>query len=137
MTGSAFTATRASRQCSWLYLILPTVRHTGRFQKVDPGFIRTAPSRDRTDLPIGQLRWSPTPIPKKALTFVTGLFTMTTAGDGQAPTGIASPVLLVTKAMGGEHFFHADGEFLLVGQQNQKRICHEFRLIGIDPGEDM
>src|SRR5258707_879338 len=53
LSGSPFTAPQATNQRTWLYRIRPTVRHTGRFQKVDPGFIRTAPARDRTDLPIG------------------------------------------------------------------------------------
>ena len=90
LSGSPFTAPQATNQRTWLYRIRPTVRHTGRFQKIDAGLIRTAPAHDETDLPIGQLRWSPTPIPKKALTFVTGLFTMTTAGDAEAQTGMAA-----------------------------------------------
>src|SRR5258708_37442571 len=104
LSGSPFTAPQATNQRTWLYRIRPTVRHTGRFQKVDPGFIRTAPAHDKTDLPIGQLRWSPTPIPKKALTFVTGLFTMTTAGDAEARTGSAARVLIVTQPRGRGHF---------------------------------
>ena len=75
LSGSPFTAPQATNQRTWLYRIRPTVRHAGRFQKIDSGLIRTAPAHGETDLPIGQLRWSPTPIPKRALTFVTGLFT--------------------------------------------------------------
>ena len=90
LSGSPFTAPQATNQRTWLYRIRPTVRHTGRFQKIDRGAIRTAPERDETDLPIGQLRWGPTPIPKKALTFVTGLRTMTTAGDAEAQAGMAA-----------------------------------------------
>ena len=131
LSGSPFTAPQATNQRTWLYRIRPTVRHTGRFHKVDPGFIRTAPAHDKTDLPIGQLRWSPTPIPKKALTFVTGLFTMTTAGDAEAQTGMASHVLIVTKSMEREHFFNADGELLIVAQQNKMRFCTEFGVIEI------
>src|SRR3954469_17624657 len=63
LSGSPFTAPQATNQRSWLYRVRPTVRHTGRFTKVDRGFIRTAPAHDKTDLPIAQLRWSPTPIP--------------------------------------------------------------------------
>src|SRR5258708_34631985 len=73
LPGSPFTAPQATNQRSWLYRIRAAVRHTGRFEKVDHGLIRTAPERDDTDLPIGPLRWSPTPVPKRALTFVTGL----------------------------------------------------------------
>src|ERR1700716_4059207 len=58
LSGSPFTAPQATHQRTWLYRICPTVRHIGRFQKVDAGLIRTAPAHDKTDLPIGQLRWS-------------------------------------------------------------------------------
>ena len=81
------------------------------------------------------MRWSPTPIPKRALTFVTGLFTMTTAGDAEAQAGMASHVLLVTKSMEREHFFNADGEMLIVAQQNKLRFRTEFGVIEIEPGE--
>src|ERR1043165_4555099 len=135
LSGSPFTAPQATNQRTWLYRIRPTVRHTGRFEKIDQGLIRTAPERDDTDLPIGQLRWSPTPIPKRALTFVTGLATMTVAGDAEAQGGMAAHVLLVTKSMEREHFFNADGEMLIVAQQGKLRFRTEFGVIDIEPGE--
>src|SRR5687768_12689645 len=69
LSGSPFTAPQSTNERTWLYRIRPTVRHAGRFQRIDKGAIRTAPERDDTDLPIGQLRWSPTPLPKRQLTF--------------------------------------------------------------------
>ena len=135
LSGSPFTAPQATNQRSWLYRIRPTVRHTGRFEKVDQGLIRTAPERDDTDLPIGQLRWSPTPIPKRAQTFVTGLATITVAGDAEAQSGMAAHVLLITKSMEREHFFNADGEMLIVAQQGKLRFRTEFGVIDIEPGE--
>jgi homogentisate 1,2-dioxygenase len=135
LSGSPFTAPQATNQRSWLYRIRPTVRHTARFQKIDAGFVRTAPALAETDLPIGQLRWSPTPIPKRALTFLTGLFTITTAGDAEAQSGMASHVLLVTKSMEREHFFNADGEMLVVDQQGRLRFRTEFGVLEIEPGE--
>src|SRR5246127_2883852 len=81
LSGSPFTAPQATNQRTWLYRIRPTVQHTGRFEKIDHGLIRTAPAREDTDLPIGQLRWSPTPMPNHPMTFVSGLATITVAGD--------------------------------------------------------
>jgi len=82
LSGSPFTAPQATNQRSWLYRVRPTVKHSGRYRRVDKGLIRTAPAaRDESGLAIGQLRWDPIPIPGEALTFVTGLRTMTTAGD--------------------------------------------------------
>jgi homogentisate 1,2-dioxygenase len=134
LSGSPFTAPQASNQRSWLYRVRPTVRHAGRFRKIDAGLIRTAPERD-SELPIGQLRWGPTPIPNAALTFVTGLRTMTTAGDAETQAGMGSHVLLVTESMTREHFFNADGELLIVAQENKLRFHTEFGTIEIAPGE--
>lgn len=134
LSGSPFTAPQASNQRSWLYRIRPTVRHTSRFERIDPGLIRTAPQRE-SDLPIGQLRWDPTPIPNEKLTFVTGLRTMTTAGDCETMAGMAAHVLLITESMVREHFYSADGEFLIVAQQNGLRFRTEFGVIEIEPGE--
>src|ERR1700755_1125519 len=51
LSGSPFTAPQASNQRSWLYRIRPTVRHASRFERVDPGLIRTAPQRE-SEMPI-------------------------------------------------------------------------------------
>ena len=64
LSGSPFTAPRASNERSWLYRIRPSVKHSGRFAKVDIGLWRTAPCHEH-DMPIGQLRWGPQPLPKK------------------------------------------------------------------------
>jgi homogentisate 1,2-dioxygenase len=134
LSGSPFTAPQASNQRSWLYRIRPTVRHTSRFERIDCGLICTAPERE-SELPIGQLRWGPTPIPSEKLTFLTGLRTMTTAGDCETHAGMAAHVLLVTEPMVHEHFYDADGELLVVVQQNRLRFRTEFGVIEIEPGE--
>src|ERR1043166_3077949 len=72
LSGSPFTAPQASNQRSWLYRIRPAVRHTGRFEKIGRGLVCTAPEREDSELPIGQLRWGPTPIPDDKLTFLAG-----------------------------------------------------------------
>src|SRR6266436_3681380 len=89
LSGSPFTAPQTANQRTWLYRIRPTVRHAGRFRRIDRARVRTAPERDESDLPIGQLRWGPIPIPKEPLTFVTGLATITTAGDAETHAGMA------------------------------------------------
>jgi homogentisate 1,2-dioxygenase len=134
LSGSPFTAPQASNQRSWLYRIRPGVRHTGRFERIDSGLIRTAPQREG-GLPIGPLRWGPTPLPEDKLTFVTGLRTMTTAGDCETMAGMAAHVLLVTESMTRQHLFNADGEFLVVAQQGALRFRTEFGVIEIAPGE--
>src|SRR5262247_531398 len=46
LSGSPFTAPRASNERSWLYRIRPTVAHIGAFEKADIGLWRTAPSTE-------------------------------------------------------------------------------------------
>jgi homogentisate 1,2-dioxygenase len=135
LSGTPFTAPQGANQRSWLYRIRPTVRHAGRFEKIGRGRIRTAPERDEGELPIGQLRWGPIPIPRQELTFVTGLHTVTTAGDAEAMAGMASHVAFITQSMVREHFFNADGELLVVPQQGKLRFRTEFGVIEIEPGE--
>jgi homogentisate 1,2-dioxygenase len=135
LSGSPFTAPQASNQRSWLYRIRPTVRHTGRFERVEPGHLRTAPLRDEGQVPLGPMRWSPPAIPQAEHTFVSGLQTITTAGDAEALAGMASHLLFITRSMTREHFFNADGEFLVVAQQGSIRFRTEFGVIEIEPGE--
>ena len=136
LSGSPFTAPRDTNQRSWLYRIRPTVKHSARYRKIDKGLMRTAPAaREESDLPIGQLRWTPIQIPDDKLTFVSGLRTMTTAGDAETRSGMAAHVLLVTESMRNEYFFNADGELLIVAQQNKLRFRTEFGVIDIEPGE--
>src|SRR5690349_8774640 len=136
LSGSPFTAPQATNQRSWLYRIRPSVKHSGRYARVDKGLIRTAPAaRDESDLPIGQLRWDPPPFPDRDTTFVTGLHTITTAGDSDTQAGMAAHVLLVSRPMENEYVFNADGEYLVVAQENPLRFRTEFGVIDIEPGE--
>ncbi|HEX2510704.1 MAG TPA: homogentisate 1,2-dioxygenase, partial [Microvirga sp.] len=136
LSGSPFTAPQATNQRSWLYRIRPTVKHSGRYRKVNKGLIRTAPAaRDESDLPIGQLRWDPIAIPAEDLTFLSGLRTITTAGDSDTQVGMAAHIVLVTRSMGDEYMFNADGEFLIVPQEGRLRFRTEFGIIDVEPGE--
>ena len=135
LSGSPFTAPRESNQRSWLYRIRPTVRHMGRFRKVDPGLIRSAPDREESELAPGQLRWAPVPVPERELTFVGGLCTVTTAGDAGAQAGMAAHLLLVTRSMADEYFSNADGELLIAPQEGSLRFRTEFGVIDVEPGQ--
>ncbi len=135
LSGSPFTAPQATNQRSWLYRIRPAVKHSGRYRKIDKRHLRTAPCREDTDTPIGQMRWSPVPMPDEKVSFVEGLCTVTTAGDADTQVGMAAHLLFVTRDMRDEYFFNADGELLIVAQENRLRFCTEFGVIEIEPGE--
>jgi homogentisate 1,2-dioxygenase len=135
LSGSAFTAPRSNNQRSWLYRIRPSVKHTSRFVSVDKGHIRSAPNLGESLLPIGQLRWDPVPIPGEVANFITGLVTITTAGDVEAQSGMATHLLLANRSMENEYFANADGELLFVPQEGRLVIFTEFGKIEIAPGE--
>ena len=136
LSGSPFTAPRAENQRSWLYRIRPSVKHQGRFARREMPQWKSAPDHMKGRLPLGQLRWGPVPIPKnEELTFLTGMRTMTTAGDVTTHTGMAAHIYLVTAAMETEYFFSADGELLVVPQQGRLRFATEFGVLEVGPGE--
>ena len=134
LSGSPFTAPRGSNERSWLYRIRPSVKHSGRFAKVDAGLWRTAPCHEQ-EIMVEQLRWDPAPIPKEDMTFLQGVQTMTTAGDANTQAGMAAHVYLITKSMVDQHFYNADGEMMFVAQQGNLRLVTEFGRIDIEPGE--
>jgi homogentisate 1,2-dioxygenase len=134
LSGSPFTAPRATNERSWLYRIRPTVGHWGTFRKADIGLWRTAPAPE-VELPIAPLRWDPIPIPKESLSFVQGVHTITTAGDAGSSAGMGAHVYIVTRSMQDEYFYNADGEMLFVPQQGELRLWTEFGIIDIEPGE--
>ena len=135
LSGSPFTAPRMSNERSWLYRIRPTVRHWGRFAKVDAGLWRSAPDAD-VEMPIGPLRWSPMPIPDAAQSLIDGgVRTITTAGDVLTHAGTAHHLYFLTRSMQDEYFYNGDGEMLFVPEHGGLRFWTEFGIIDAEPGE--
>jgi len=134
LSGSPFTAPRATNERSWLYRIRPTVAHWGSFEKVDAGLWRTAPCAE-VELPLAPMRWDPVPLPDAKVSFIEGVRTITTAGDAGSQSGMAAHVYLVTRSMQDEYFYNADAEMLFLPQQGALRLATEFGVIDIAPGE--
>jgi homogentisate 1,2-dioxygenase len=134
LSGSPFTAPRATNERSWLYRIRPTVAHWGEFRKVDAGLWRTAPCAE-LDMPLAPLRWDPIPLPEESVSFPESVHTVTTAGDAGAQAGMGSHIYLVTRSMRDEYFYNADAEMMFVPQQGALRLWTEFGIIDIEPGE--
>lgn len=134
LSGTAFTAPRATNRRAWLYRIRPTLAHIGPFVNADIGQWRTAPQSE-VDLPIAPLRWDPLPIPATPTSFVEGIRTMTTAGDAATQAGMAAHIYVATRSMVDEYFYNADGEMLFVPQQGTLRLCTEFGVVEVAAGE--
>ena len=135
ISGTAFTAPRDTNRRSWLYRILPSVRHGAGFEVVAHDGLRTAPCRE-SDLPAMQLRWKPVPIPDTGkVDFLDGLTTLATCGDASTQAGMASHVYAANASMERKIFQNADGELLIVPQSNPLRLVTELGVIVAEPGE--
>lgn len=137
LSGTAFTAPRGQNERTWCYRIRPSVQHTGDFTAIDVPHWKTAPNVLPNITSLGQYRWDPVPMPKadEDLTWITGMRTMTTAGDVNTQVGMASHIYLVTRSMTDEYFFSADSELLVVPQEGRLRFCTELGVIDLEPKE--
>ncbi|EGP54297.1 homogentisate 1,2-dioxygenase (plasmid) [Agrobacterium tumefaciens F2] len=143
LSGTAFTAPRGQNERTWCYRIRPSVHHTGRFKPIDVPYWKTAPNilphdpNRQNIMSLGQYRWDPIPLPTadQDLNWVTGMRTITTAGDVNIQVGMASHVYLVTRSMKEEYFYSADSEMLIVPQEGRLRFCTELGVIELEPKE--
>ena len=135
LSGSPFTAPRGLNERSWLYRIRPSVLHIGRFTPLDMPLWLTAPLAEPGDLALGPLRWDPVPMPAERLTYLTGMRTITVAGDASSHAGMAAHIYLANASMEREVFYSADGEMLIVPQEGRLRIRTEMGVMEVGPGD--
>lgn len=135
LSGTPFTAPRATNKRSWLYRMRPTVQHISNFKPLGLPLFRSAPTLGEDTLPLMPLRWDPAPIPDEKLNFVTGIRTIATGGDVLTQTGFAIHTYAVTESMADTYFYNADGEMLIVPEIGALRFFTEFGIIDIAPGE--
>ena len=133
-SGTAFTAPNAISARSWLYRIRPSVKHMQRFDSVSFPRWKSAPS-EYSDAPLGQFRWDPIPLPKRKITFIEGIRTITTAGSALDHSGMATHIYMANASMENEYFFNADGEMLLVPELGRLRLVTELGILEIEPLE--
>jgi homogentisate 1,2-dioxygenase len=135
LSGSPFTAPRGANERSWLYRMRPSVGHIRRFARTDFPFWKTAPHIVEHGLPLGPLRWGAVPMPAGEVTFLSGLRTVTTAGDVYTQVGMATHLYFANASMMDEYFFNADGELMIVPQAGRLAIFTELGLIEVGPGD--
>jgi len=134
LSGSPFTAPRASNERSWLYRIRPSIAHWGTLAPADPGLWRSAPCRE-ADLPPQPLRWDPLPIPERPMSFIEGIHSITTCGDVSTQAGMGAHIYVATRSMENEYLCNADAEMMIVPEQGALRLCTEFGIIDVAPAE--
>ena len=135
LSGTAFTAPSHQNERTWCYRIRPSVKHSHRYTKIDLPYWKSAPYIDPGVVSLGQYRWDPVPHSEQSLTWLTGMRTMTTAGDVNTQIGMASHVYLVTESMKDAYFFSADSELLIVPQEGHLRFCTELGVLDVSPQE--
>ena len=136
LSGTAFTANPPER--TWCYRIRPSVKHVDPLHADRSALLEIraerGPRRDAASL--GQYRWNPVPLAEEKLTWLTGMRTMTTAGDVNTQVGMAAHIYLVTASMVDEYFFSADSE--LAGGAANRAACAlhtELGIIDLEPKE--
>ncbi len=133
MSGTPFTAPRATNRRAWAYRIRPSVMHKP-YRQIDRGLVRGTPFDEATTSP-NQLRWSPFAIPKEKKDFVDGLVTIAGNGDSSMHSGVSIHVYACNQSMSDRFFYSADGELLIVPQSGEVVFHTEFGRIDAKPGE--
>ncbi len=126
LSGTAFTQPGPER--TWCYRIRPSVKHTHRFSRIDLPYWKSAPHVIDDVTSLGQYRWDPVDT-ADGLTWLTGMRTMTTAGDVNTQVGMAAHIYLVTESMKNAYFYSADSEILVVPQEGKLRFATELGIL--------
>ncbi|MBU6475897.1 MAG: homogentisate 1,2-dioxygenase [Alphaproteobacteria bacterium] len=128
LSGSAFTVPHKNQQRTWLYRILPSVKHLP---------FRFCQKADETPSPAtpNQLRWDPLPAPKKETDLIDGVVTMAKGGDLHGWAGLAAHRYALNAPMKSRYFYNADGEMLFVPEQGGMVFRTEMGVLEVKPGE--
>lgn len=142
LSGTAFTAPRATNQRVWMYRLDPSVKHARHLPRVH--------ARLQSDftgaagiVAANQLRWRPPPLPPKGgaggdgVDWLDGLTTMCGAGSAEAKEGLAIHLYAFDADMRARRraFSNADGDMLLVPQTGALLLTTELGRLLVSPGE--
>ena len=133
LSGTAFTAPRATNRRTWTYRIRPSVTHKP-FSETDSGLLRSGPFNE-LPTPPNQMRWNPIPMPEKKTDFVAGIVTLGGSGDPALQIGVGIHLYAANASMKNRYFYNADGEMLIVPQQGKLAIHTELGILDVAPGE--
>ncbi|MCY4541808.1 MAG: homogentisate 1,2-dioxygenase [Rhodobacteraceae bacterium] len=135
LSGTPFTAPRGRNERTWCYRIRPSVKHSSKYRKIEVDYWKTAPNIVRDVVSLGQYRWDALPLDDNGTTFLTGMRTMTTAGDVNTQMGMAAHSYVVSESMIDEYYCSADSELLIVPQEGRLRLYTELGVIDLAPTE--
>ena len=128
LSGSAFTVSQKNQLRSWLYRILPSVKHL-------PFRLYQKPQEAPPCATPNQLRWNPLPLPKKKTDIIDGVMTVAKGGDLHSWAGLGVHVYAANASMEKRYFYNADGELLFVPQAGALTFRTEMGVLQVRPGE--
>lgn len=122
LSGTAFTAPRATNKQSWLYRIMPSAAHSSFTRIPDIQGALPNPRQSSFHQIPNQLRWDPFDI-DKSVDFVRGLHMIAGAGDASTKNGLGIYAFAAGKDMDERAaFYNADGDFLIVLQHGEMDV---------------
>lgn len=131
ISGTAFTAPRDRNLRTWMYRLLPSVRH-GSYRPwnahaalVSPAVVPVSPQ---------QQRWNPIAFPVEPCNWLESLHRMVINGSPQARQGCAIYLYAANTSMDKAFFQSADGEWLIVPQEGALELRTELGWLTIGPG---
>lgn len=133
LSGTAFTAPRETNQRTWLYRIIPSVKHYP-YEELPAG----NHNNNFENIPVTpqQLRWKPFEIPTVGgVDFVMGIQTLCGAGDPCTRYGSAIHIYTCNTPMANKAFYNADGDFLIVPQEGTLFVTTEMGKMEVEPNE--
>ena len=133
ISGTAFTAPRATNRRTWMYRRQPSVVSGAYAPYEQP--LWTSGAAGGVDMPPDPLRWSPFPIPDAPLDFVDGVRTVVANGDVQSQCGVAALIYTANRSMQRRVLVNADAEMLFVPQQGRLQITTELGRLDVRAGE--
>jgi homogentisate 1,2-dioxygenase len=131
LSGTAFTAPRASNRHSWLYRIRPAAVHRP-FEPVDG---RAFHNQYNGPFSPNQLRWDVLPMPAAPTDFIDGLIAVAGSGTPSMQRGCGIHLYASNRSMQGRAIYDADGELLLVPQAGRLRLITELGRLELEPLE--
>jgi homogentisate 1,2-dioxygenase len=133
LSGSAFTAPRATNLASWLYRIRPSVMHQ-KFEPLKELTSKTFFTPEHVNP--NQMRWNPVHTPSgQKQDFLEGLRTVCGTGSALEQRGLNVHLYAFNQKMGSRYFMNADGDFLIVPQTGTIEVKTELGFFVVEPSE--
>lgn len=124
ISGSAFTQKRTENLRSWMYRILPSVKHSDYEEFYLKNFL-TPPLKNSFCSPI-QYRFNPLKIDDTPHDFLEGIRTIAVSGNPQEQCGMGAHLFTANTSMKDRFFLNSDGHLLILPQMGSLELHTEF-----------